>query len=87
MNVCILCEDQFVEEVRENSKDLFLNHKILSQPLSTTGKLPATHWFCFCNISSEKFEELQKRKKRTVIKNCTIEEILNEFKLKKIESR
>ncbi len=87
MNVCILCENQFVEEVRENSKDLFGSHKILSQPLSATGKLPATHWICFLNVNAQNFEKLQNKKKRTIIRNCSMEEMLSEYKLKKIESR
>ncbi len=49
MNICILCTDEHVEEVRRVAMENFpelVGHVILGMPVSPDGKLPITHWFC-----------------------------------------
>lgn len=52
MQTCILCEDSKVDIVRERAK-VFTSFNTLTIPVSPTGQLPATHWFCCMNLSDE----------------------------------
>lgn len=87
MKVCILCEDKFVAEARESSKEILPGHKNLSIPVSPTGTLPATHWFCVCSVSEENYQKLLSKQKHTKISVALPRVFLEEYKLKLIDTK
>jgi hypothetical protein len=87
MRVCILCEDKFVTEARESAKTILPNHKVLSIPVSPNGILPATHWFCVCNVNEDNYKKLLGLQKNSKISVCLPKVFLEEFKLKLIDTK
>jgi hypothetical protein len=84
MRICIICEDKWVEEVRESSKDIIPGHNNLSIPLSPTGEFPATHWLCVCNVNEEIWKKFEERRKYTQMYQSLPSVLLEELKLKRI---
>jgi hypothetical protein len=84
MRICIICEDKWVEEVRESSKDIIPGHNNLSIPLSPTGELPATHWLCVCSVNEEIWKKFEERRKHTQMYQSLPSVLLEELKLKRI---
>lgn len=61
MRICILAPDEHVEAIRETARNnfpQFLGKSLLHIPVSPTGELPITHWFCNFKISQEMYEKL-----------------------------
>jgi len=84
MRICIICEDKWVEEVRESSKDIISGHNNLSIPLSPTGEFPATHWLCVCSVNEEIWKKFEERRKYTQMYQSLPSVLLEELKLKRI---
>lgn len=63
---CILVSDENKEIVKEKVKDSqILTHEIFNIPVSTTGKAPATHWFCMMRYDDVLCEKLLSMKELT----------------------
>jgi hypothetical protein len=58
----------------------------LKIPLSPTGELPATHWFCFINVNEETYQRMRDSQKYTIIEEAVPSEFLQKHNLKKIQS-
>ncbi len=86
MRMTIICEDKFIEKVREKAKIISQKHLALSKPLSPTGELPATHWMCVLSVTDKGYERLKNLQEHTIMntdKNPTT--ILKEMNLKTIK--
>ena len=81
MRVCILCEDSNLQKVKENMK----NQNILTIPLSATGILPATYWFCCIATTEDKANKLVASANLTTIEISEPNVFLDKWKLKIIE--
>lgn len=68
---------------KRNSEELLEHLKI---PLSPTGELPATHWFCFINVNESTHQKMLESQKYTIIEEAIPSEFLNKHNLKKIKS-
>lgn len=79
--ICILCENQVVEQARERAKS-FLHVDVLKIPLSKSGKFPTTHWFCFLQTTEEGYSKLLEMQKYTIIEESGPKDFLNRNKLK-----
>jgi hypothetical protein len=55
MQINILCPDKDIVEARQKAKEIpiFSTHHSLTIPVSETGDLPITHWFCTFNVAEE----------------------------------
>ena len=92
MKVCILCEDSVVSEVRKRSSYVLsttngfdLIH--MNIPLSPTGEMPPTHWFCFSNITPETYQKMLNNQKYSIIEESPPKTFLDKYNLKKINER
>lgn len=85
MRVTIVCEDKYLTEVREKAKLLLPNQTTLKTPLSESGRLPATHWFCTCYLTNEGFKKLIDLKNYSMIYSETPKRVLKEINLKIIK--
>jgi len=81
--ITILCEDQYIDEVREKAKDIF-KHDVLKTPLSETGELPVSYWICVLHVSEEKYNDLISLKDKSIMVEKSARDVLKEFNLKKI---
>lgn len=66
------------------SEEVDLVSKHLSIPLSETGELPATHWFCFVNVSDATYQKMLESQKHTIIEEARPSEFLAKHNLKRI---
>ena len=58
----------------------------LKIPLSATGELPVTHWFCFVNVNDATYQKMLTSQKYTIIEEAVPSEFLEKHNLKKIQS-
>ena len=58
----------------------------LTIPLSETGELPATHWFCFIKTDEEAYQRMITSQMYTIIEEAVPSEFLEKHGLKKIKS-
>jgi|LauGreDrversion4_2_1035121.scaffolds.fasta_scaffold160363_5 hypothetical protein len=56
----------------------------LSIPVSETGQLPATHWFCFMNVDEEGYQKLLAVQEHSVYEESAPKEFLERWNLKVI---
>ena len=101
MKVCILCEDSKVEIARDKATGVFpekieslramlpanMVPEHLSIPVSESGELPATHWFCFATISEETYQNMLARQEHTVIEESRPTAFLEKHGLKRIKNK
>ncbi len=80
MRVCILCEDSKIAQLRREEKK-----EVLPIPLSESGELPATHWFCCIATTQEKAEELVKTAKLSIMEIAEPKAFLEKWNLKIIK--
>jgi hypothetical protein len=85
----VLPQHKLTEGLRELKKkkgeDISLDH--LKIPLSSTGELPATHWFCFINVNEAMHQSMLDSQMHTIIEEgCVPSEFLAEHGLKRIKS-
>lgn len=66
MKLSILCEISHIDVVREKAKVLF-NHKVLKIPLSPSGEMPATHFYCELTVSKSGYKRMMSLKKCTIM--------------------
>ena len=78
MRICILCEESKVVQVREKMK----TDNILKIECSTTGELPATHYFCVMAVTDEKANSLLAKKELTIMEISEPKEFLEKWNLK-----
>ena len=83
MRICILCEDSLLEEVRLVSESNGIGYKVLHIPVSLSGELPATHWFCCLTTNSSKILSL---KKLTIMEESGPKKFLEKHNLRVIRS-
>jgi len=81
--ITILCEDQYINDVRETAKSI-LKHGVLKTPLSETGELPISHWICVLHVNDEKYNNLISLKDKSIMVEKSARDVLKEFNLKKI---
>jgi hypothetical protein len=65
-----------------DNKDM--NH--LNIPLSSSGELPATHWFCFINANQELYDKMKANQLHTIIEEGIPSEFITKYGLKRIKS-
>jgi hypothetical protein len=58
----------------------------LSIPLSETGELPATHWFCFMNVSEAGYAKVKSAQEHSIIEESSPKEFLAKWNLQIIKS-
>jgi len=58
----------------------------LSIPVSETGQLPATHWFCFLNTIDEMYQKVVDNSKYSTIELSGPKEFLEKWNLQIIKS-
>jgi hypothetical protein len=88
MNICILCKDVDLIRARKASKNLFPNtdeNNNLTIPVSKTGLMPVTHWFCFMNVPESFYNHLLDIKDTLIIENIQPKEFLNKWGFKLIK--
>ncbi len=81
MRICIMCEDDKISQVRKNMK----NKTILSIPLSQSGALPATHWFCCLATTQDIAEKLLASADLTTMEISEPKEFLEKWNLQIIK--
>jgi len=69
----------FKDSLSEESK------QHLSIPLSETGKQPATHWFCFCNVDDAGYQKLLSVQEHSIIEQSSPKEFLAKWNLQIIK--
>lgn len=58
----------------------------LSIPVSETGELPATHWFCFMNVTEAGYAKVKSIQEHSIIEESAPKEFLTKKGLKIIKS-
>lgn len=82
MRLNILTEDSKVEQVRE----AWINKNVMKIPVSETGELPATHWFCSMAGEESKMMEIYNKKNLSVMElDLGPKEFLTKWNLKIIK--
>lgn len=100
MKICILCEDRWIDGARAKAENIlpkfasqttaklnFLGKPEpthLKIPLSPSGELPATHWFCAINVNSDTYQKMLAAQEHTIIEEAVPSEFLEKHGLKKI---
>jgi hypothetical protein len=89
MIICILAPNDKVEVVRERAKQIpkFANHTALSVPVSATGDLPATHWFCTFSTDEELYAQIKALQEFSEVVEADPKAFLEGKKLKPIPLR
>ena len=70
MRICILASAENVETVRQTAKEKLpdlANVPLLNMPVSASGNLPATHWFCNFKVSQEMCDRLIAAKELSIM--------------------
>jgi hypothetical protein len=57
----------------------------LQIPCSATGESPATHWFCFMNVTEEGYTKVKSVQEHSVIEESSPKEFLEKWNLKIIK--
>jgi hypothetical protein len=78
VNICILCEESKVQQV----KDKLGKDNILKIKVSQTGEFPATHLFCSMVVSEEKAQRLLSKQEITIIELSKAKDFLEKWNLK-----
>jgi carboxypeptidase C (cathepsin A) len=84
MRMCILASDEHVETIRQTAKNNGLvDMSLLTIPVSKTGELPATHWFCNFKVSETMRDKLLAMKNLSEMEETdNWQEFLNSRELK-----
>jgi hypothetical protein len=85
MRITIICEDKYIDEVREKAKIISKSHKSLSIGASPNGEAPATHWICIGDFTNEGFKKIMELKQHCLITNYSPKKRLEELGLKIIK--
>jgi hypothetical protein len=76
--------EKLLELKKKKDSTVSLDH--LKIPLSPTGELPATHWFCFINVNEATYQRMLDSQTYTIIEEAVPSEFLDKHNLKKIKS-
>jgi hypothetical protein len=76
--------ERLLELKKKKDPKAALEH--LKIPLSPTGELPATHWFCFINTNEATYQKMLASQTYTIIEEAIPSEFLDKYNLKKIKS-
>jgi hypothetical protein len=76
--------DRIIELKKKKDPEFSVDH--LTIPLSETGELPATHWFCFVNVNETTYQEMLASQLHTIIEEAVPSEFLERHGLKKIKT-
>jgi hypothetical protein len=90
MRVCILATDENVETVRATAKNnvpQLADLPVLTIPVSATGEMPVTHWFCNFLVSEETYTKLQEIKVLSEMEVTSTNNFLKDRNLKIIKRR
>ncbi len=71
------------ETLKEKYPNMVKDH--LGIPCSSSGELPATHWFCFMNVDDETYNKIIGNAKYSVIEQSGPKEFLEKWNLKIIK--
>jgi hypothetical protein len=71
-----------IDKVRQDLKSFSIDFKHLSIPVSPTGELPATHWFCSTNVSDADYQNILDNQKWTIMEESTPSQFLEKHNLK-----
>jgi len=82
--ICILSTNENVLEAREIAKAI-TEFEVLNTPASESGKLPATHWFCFMSTTEEGYAQILELQKNSVMEESSPKSFLQKWKLKIIK--
>jgi hypothetical protein len=82
MRFSIVCPDEHIQQAREEGKSLISSHVVLTTPLSKTGEMPQTHWFCTCYLTEEGFRKFKDLQKNTSIYQGPPSKVLKDLDLK-----
>ena len=74
----------FAQFKKNKGETPLLDH--LKIPLSETGELPATHWFCFINANEDMYQRILASQHNTIIEEAIPSEFLEKHNLKKIKN-
>lgn len=81
MRINILIEDSKVAQVRQNME----NDNIMKIPVSPTGQVPPTHWFCTMAGEEEKMKAILAKQNLSIMEsNIGPKEFLEKWNLKVI---
>lgn len=80
MRISILCEDSDINQVRQVASDNNIGSGVLKIPLSKSGKLPATHWYC-C-LTTNHPENILSLKNLTIMEELGPKSFLQKHNLK-----
>lgn len=83
MKVCILSQDSDVEKCRVAAKAI-TEADTFKVPVSHTGQLPATHWFCVLESTDVGYQKLLDLQKVSVIEVSGPKSFLAKWNLKAI---
>lgn len=100
MRICILCEDHHVSTARAKAADILPKRvpaQVLAKfksgseepdhlkvPVSPTGELPATHWFCATKVDEQTYQKMLAVQEHTIIEEAVPSEFLEKHGLKRI---
>lgn len=82
----ILCEDSKISDARNNAKAV-AGEEVLTVPLSKSGKLPATHWFCSLNVTDEGYEKIVGAQQHSIIEEGSPKDFLKKWNLHVIKEQ
>lgn len=68
-------------QIKENLK-ITEDSAYLKIPLSESGKLPASHWFCFMTVNDEGYNKILAAQEHTIIEESSPKEFLEKWNLK-----
>jgi hypothetical protein len=85
MVLCILCNDDDLTQVKQTASDeLGKSANILNIPVSESGELPATHWFCCLHTNKAGYNEYKAVQNLTIMELNNPKDFLAKHNLKKI---
>lgn len=85
MKLCILCEDDKLDIVKDRAKILFRNENILKIGVSENGIAPITHWFCELDVSERAYDRIMTMQKYTIMENIGKDEFLKKHNLQIVD--
>lgn len=84
MRICILCSEEQLSGVKEKARNVF-SFDVMKVPVSSSGNMPATHWFCFSNMTEELYSKLLSIKENSTMEESSPKEFLEKWNLKIIK--
>lgn len=57
----------------------------LKMPCSASGEFPATHWFCFMNVTEDVYTKIKSIQEHSIIEESSPKEFLEKWNLKIIK--